>query len=335
MKFLNVFQNPLLFITTILIIGVIFVNGWTDAPNAIATCVATRALTPKRAVIMSAVFNLLGVLCMTSLNASVADTVFRLADFGDDPHTAVVALCAALCAIILWAVTAWYFGIPTSESHALIAGLSGSAIALQNNTSGIRWEEWRKVLFGLFISTVLGFLFGWLCTRLTAFTFRHSDRLRTVEFFKKAQIAGGAAMSFMHGAQDGQKFIGVLLLLLSMNGTTTAPFWMLLTCSAVMALGTSVGGHRIIKAVGLDMVRLEPYQGFSADLGGAVCLLFCSVLGIPVSTTHTKTSAVMGVGAARRLSAVNFNIVRDMVLTWVLTFPGCGCIGYVFTKLLT
>ena len=154
-----------------------------------------------------------------------------------------------------------------------------------------------------------------------------------------AQIFGGAAMSFMHGAQDGQKFIGILMLgiVLANGGDNTAgmalPVWMMLLCSVVMGVGTSVGGKKIIKSVGMDMVNLEKYQGFSADLAASLCLLLSSLFGIPVSTTHTKTTAIMGVGAARRLSAVNWGVVREMVLTWVLTFPGCGLIGFGMAKL--
>ena len=159
------------------------------------------------------------------------------------------------------------------------------------------------------------------------------------DFSGGAQIAGAAGMAFMHGAQDGQKFMGVLLLgICLVNGTESAsgvdlPIWMMLLCSIVMGVGTSVGGKKIIKSVGMDMVRLEKYQGFSADLAGAACLLLSSVFGIPVSTTHTKTTAIMGVGAVKRISAINFKVVQDMVLTWLLTFPGCGIIGFLMAKL--
>lgn len=334
-------SNPILLVTVILTVGVIFVNGWTDAPNAIATCVATRAMTPRAAVLMSAVFNFLGVLVMTTLNSSVAMTITNMVDFGGDSHEAIIALCAALISIIVWAVAAWYFGIPTSESHALIAGLSGAAIAMHGNFSGINGAEWSMVLIGLFLSTLLGFSSGFFTTKLVGFMFRNTDRRKSVGFFKNAQIFGGAAMSFMHGAQDGQKFMGVLILGVFMaNGsdTTTSvivPVWMMILCSVVMSVGTSIGGYKIIKSVGLDMVKLEKYQGFCADLAAAGSLLVCSIFGIPVSTTHTKTTAIMGVGITKRLSAVNFGVVKEMVLTWVLTFPGCGLIGYLMTKLFT
>lgn len=332
-------KNPALLITVVLTIGVIFVNGWTDAPNAIATCVATRAIAPRAAVLMSAFFNFGGVLFMTLINSTVAMTIKNMVNFGEDYDKAIIALCAALFAIIVWAVMAWVFGIPTSESHALIAGLSGAAIALNNGFGGINGGEWMKVIYGLALSTVLGFASGFVFAKLTELCFARADRRKVSGFFKGAQIFGGAAMSFMHGAQDGQKFMGVMILgAFLANGQDSAadvalPIWMMVLCSVVMALGTSLGGYKIIKAVGMDMVKLESYQGFAADLAGAFCLLLSSVFGIPVSTTHTKTTAIMGVGATKRLSAINFAVVKDMVLTWVLTFPGCGLIGFVMVKL--
>lgn len=332
-------SNPALLITVLLTIAVILVNGWTDAPNAIATCVSTRSMRPRAAILMAAICNFFGILVMTMLNKTVAETIYNMVDFGGDPHEALVALCAAMVAIVAWATLAWAFGIPTSESHALIAGLSGAAIALQGGLAGINGHEWVKVLYGLLLSTLLGFGMGWLTAKVTGQICRKMDRRRTDPFFRGAQICGGAAMAFMHGAQDGQKFMGVFLLGMFLAkgqgdaGTFEIPLWLMVLCSVVMALGTSIGGYRIIKAVGMDMVKLERYQGFAADAAGAGCLLISSLTGIPVSTTHTKTTAIMGVGAARRLSMVNWNVVKEMVLTWVLTFPGCGVIGFLMSKL--
>lgn len=337
--FSQVVHNPALLITVLLTCGVIFVNGWTDAPNAIATCVATRAIPPRAAILMAAVFNFLGVLVMTLINSSIAMTIKNMVNFNGATSDATLALCAALFAIIIWAVAAWYFGIPTSESHALIAGLSGAAIALHNGFSGINGAEWLKVIYGLLLSTFLGFSTGYLCTKLTELICKKMDRRKTTGFFHDAQIFGGAAMAFMHGAQDGQKFMGVLILgVFLVNGSETTgnviiPIWMMILCSLIMALGTSIGGYKIIKAVGMDMVKLNTYQGFSADMAAALCLLLASLSGIPVSTTHTKTTAIMGVGATRRLSSIKLDVVRDMVLTWVLTFPGCGLIAYICVKL--
>lgn len=334
----QVFSNPMLAVTVALTLGVIMVNGWTDAPNAIATCVSTRSMRAPNAIIMAAVFNFLGVLVMTLINSKVAMTIYNMVDFGGNTHEATVALCAALFAIVVWATAAWAFGIPTSESHALIAGLSGAAIALHSSLDGINFSEWVKVLYGLALSTVLGFVTGFAATRLTERCCRNLNRRKTTAFFKKAQIAGGTGMAFMHGAQDGQKFMGVFLLgIFLVNGQTatefSVPMWLMVLCSVVMALGTSIGGYRIIKSVGMDMVKLQPYQGFAADAGATLCLLLSSLTGIPVSTTHTKTTAIMGVGASRRISAVNWKIVGEMALAWVLTFPGCGLLGFVMAKL--
>ena len=311
----NMAGNPILIITVLLTLGVIFVNGWTDAPNAIATCVTTRCLSPRRAILMSAVFNFLGVFIMTQINSSVASTISNMVDFGDSTHSALIALCAALVSIVVYSVAASVFGIPTSESHSLIAGLSGAAIAIQQGIGGINGSEWVKVIYGLVLSLVLGFATGWIVCRLITILCREMDRRKTNRFFSWAQIAGAAAMSFMHGAQDGQKFIGVLFLGIAFangQGSVTGmeiPLWL------------------------MDMVKLERYQGFAADLSGALCLLYSSLFGIPVSTTHTKTSAIMGVGAVKRLSAINFGVVKDMMLTWIFTFPGCGLISFVMAKI--
>jgi len=331
-------QNPLLTIAVLLTLGVILVNGWTDAPNAIATCVATRCMRPGAAILMAAVFNFLGVFLMSMINATVAETITKMVDFGTDKHEAIVALSAALFAIVVWATLAWYFGIPTSESHALIAGLTGGAIALHGGLAGVNGAEWVKVLYGLVISVVMGFVLGWLVCKLVVLLFRNVHRQKTEKFFKGAQITGAAAMAFMHGAQDGQKFMGVILLsnflAQGMEPQPCAiPMWMMLLCSIVMGVGTSIGGKKIIKSVGMDMVKLEKYQGFSADIAAAISLFFSSTFGIPVSTTHAKTTAIMGVGAVKRLSAINFGVVKEMAMTWLLTFPGCGLIGFLMTKL--
>lgn len=334
----QVVSNPILAVTVLLTLGVIFVNGWTDAPNAIATAVTTRSINIRPAIIMSAVFNFLGVLLMTMINSSVASTISNMVDFGTDTQMALVALCAALFSIVVYSVGASIFGIPTSESHSLIAGLTGAALAVQGGLDGVNGQEWIKVIYGLVLSLALGFALGWgICKALTIIC-ANMDRRRTNKAFKCAQIFGAAAMSFMHGAQDGQKFIGVLLLGVAFcNGqpdlvNAAIPIWLMMLCSITMGVGTSVGGEKIIKSVGMDMVKLETFQGFSADLAGAVCILLSTLTGIPVSTTHTKTSAIMGVGAVKRLSAINFSVVKDMMLTWVFTFPGCGLISFVMAK---
>ncbi|MDR0958028.1 MAG: inorganic phosphate transporter [Clostridiales bacterium] len=335
----EVSQSMPLLIVSLLTFGVILVNGWTDAPNAIATCVSTRAMKPRHAIIMAALLNFAGIFIMTLVSDKVAMTIYNMVDFGENTNDALIALCAALFAIVTWATAAWKFGIPTSESHALIAGLSGAAIAVNSGFDGINGGQWVKVLYGLVLSTILGVGFGYGCVRLIEIICKNLDRRKTNRFFKGAQIFGAGAMAFMHGAQDGQKFMSVFLLGIFMTrgqrnvDIVGIPLWLLVACAAIMALGTSLGGMRIIKTVGMDMVKLEKYQGFAADLAAAGCLFLSSVTGLPVSTTHTKTTAIMGVGAAKRLSSVNWGIVKEMVLTWILTFPGCGLIGFIMAKL--
>ena len=331
--------TPALWVTVLLTLCVILVNGWTDAPYAIASCVATRALKPRAAIIMAAVFNFLGVLVMTLLSPKVAETIYNMVDFGSNAREALIALCAAMFAIVVWAVLAWAFGIPTSESHALIAGLTGSAIAMHNNLDGVNGGEWAKVLFGLVFSLAIGFALGYFGTKLIQRLCKRADYRKANRFFDKGQVVAAAGTAFMHGAQDGQKFMGVFLLGLALSqgnvspGAVNVPVWLMILCSLVMAFGTSIGGMKIIKSVGMDMVKLEKYQGFAADISATAGLLICSVAGMPVSTTHAKTTAIMGVGAAKRFRAVNWGVAKEMVLTWILTFPGCGLIGFLMTKL--
>ena len=325
----QIVSNPVLAVTVILALGAIFVNGWTDAPNAIATCVTTRCMPARAAILMSAAFNFLGVLIMTHFNASVANTISHIVDFGGNSTMALACLCAALFSIVVYGATASRFGIPTSQSHSLIAGLTGAAIAL-GGASSVNVHEWMKVIYGLALSIGLGFVMGWVLCKLVSILFAAANRRRANVFFKYAQIASAAAMSFMHGAH----FLGVAFA----SGQTSVgdagiPIWIMLLCSATMGIGTSVGGERIIKSVGQSMVKLEKYQGFSADLAGAANLLLATLTGIPVSSTHIKTCAIMGVGAVKRLSAINFGVVKDMMFTWFFTFPACGLISFVMAKL--
>ncbi len=197
-------SNPVLLLTVTLTLGVIFVNGWTDAPNAIATCISTRCMRVRPAILLSAGFNFLGVLVMTRINASVASTISNMVDFGGNTHEALIALCAALFSIVVYSVTASWFGIPTSESHSLIAGLTGAAIAINNGLGGVNGAEWVKVLYGLVMSLLLGFGTGWMICKLLTPLCSGLDPRKANCFFRYAQIIRASAMSYMHGAQEGQ-----------------------------------------------------------------------------------------------------------------------------------
>ncbi len=328
-------MTPVLFVALFLVCASIFVNGWTDAPNAIATVVSTRVLSPRAAVIMATIFNLVGIMCFGS---AVASTIANLVDVGTGSNP-LVAICAAQLSIVIWSVSAWKFGIPTSESHALIAGLMGAGIAY-NGMSAFKMVEFEKVLWGIVISTVVGFVASYFVTKFVGFLFKHVKRAKTNRFFSLGQVASAALMATSHGAQDGQKFMGVfvLVLLLAKNqpipSTVHIDIWIMFLCSLVMAVGTSIGGYRIIKTMGIDMVKLEKYQGFSAEIVASLCMLITTVKsGIPLSTTNTKGTAMMGAGAARRFSDVNWGIAKEMVVAWVLTFPACLLLGYAMTKL--
>ena len=321
-------QEPLLCAAALLIAGVVFVNGWTDAPNAIAACVTTRALSWRAAVGMAAVMNLLGAVCMSLLAPQVAVTVFRCVQL---PGEAPVVLCAAMTAVVVWALAAWRCGIPTSESHGLLAGLSGAALAV----GGVpRAAAWARVVCGLLLSTPLAFALALGVTRGVFRLCRHAARGAAHRRFRLAGCGAAATTACMHGAQDGQKFQGVLLLALlggQENGSSvySASLWLTLCIAAVMAVGTAVGGERIVRTVGRDMARITPPQGVAADLATTLCLLLCSLGGMPVSTTNVKTAAVMGAGAARRVSAVDWRVVRQLLLAWGLTFPACGVLGFL------
>ena len=325
-------REPALLITALLTLAVLVVNGWTDAPNAIAGAVVTGALPFRRAAALAAACNFLGVLCVTSVNASVADTIYSLASFGGGSRAALAALCAAMAAVVLWAALAWCFGIPTSESHALAAGVSGAAVALEGSFSCLRWDSWGKVLLGLLLSALAGFGAGRLAARL----------LHTVKVFDRtllgAQVPGAVLAAFLHGAQDGQKFLGIFLLGAALargqggQSSPLIPLWLMALCAGFMALGTLMGGRRIIDRVGREMVSLGPREGLAADLGSIACLLGATVLGLPVSTTHTRTCALLGVGSAGG-GRVDRRVAGEVALAWLLTFPGCGAVGYWSARL--
>ncbi len=328
-------MSIVLIVALLLVCASIFVNGWTDAPNAIATVVSTRVLHPRVAVIMATFFNLVGIMCFGS---AVASTIANLVDLGNQANP-LIAVCAAQLSIVIWSVSAWKFGIPTSESHALIAGLMGAGIAY-NGISAFKFAEFEKVLWGIVISTVVGFAAAYAVTKLIGYLFRHAKRAKANRFFSFGQVASAALMATSHGAQDGQKFMGVFVLVILLAQKQPVPasvhidLWIMFLCSIVMAIGTSIGGYRIIKTMGIDMVKLEKYQGFSAEIVASLCMLITTVKsGIPLSTTNTKGAAMMGAGAARRFSDVNWGIAKEMVVAWILTFPACLVLGYAMTRL--
>lgn len=309
----------------LLVLGAEFVNGWTDAPNAIATVVSTRVLTPAKAVVMASLMNFLGAWSGTAVAATIGKGIVEMQAIN------LVTVGAAMVGIIFWSTLAWKFGLPTSESHALVAGLAGAALATAG-PSALLWVGWKKVLIGLAFSTFLGFGGGLAAMFVIVWLFRNRSPSRVRRLFGKLQILSAAFMAFSHGSNDGQKFIGIFVLALVLGGILpefAVPWEVILICSLVMGVGTSIGGWRIIRTIGLRMVKLEPHGGFSAETAAACSIELASRLGIPVSTTHTISTAIMGVGASKRLSAVRWGVVREVVTAWILTFPVCGGIAWL------
>ncbi len=318
-----------LIVVLLLVLAAEFVNGWTDAPNSIATVVSTRVLSPRAAILMATVLNALGVMSGTAVAVTIAE------GFAVKEAIDLATIGSAMTAIVLWSTLAWHYGLPTSESHALVASLTGAAFAT-GGLQALLWTGWKKVLLGLLFSTFLGFGGGLLITVLIGWTFRRAIPRRVRSVFGRLQVFSAGFMAFSHGSNDGQKFMGVFTLALIVAGVLQlpesqkfpVPWYAFALCSIVMAIGTSVGGWRIIRTLGMRMVKLEPHQGFAAETGAATAIELASRLGIPVSTTHTISTSIMGVGAARKLNAVRWGVVREVVVAWILTFPVCGLIGY-------
>jgi PiT family inorganic phosphate transporter len=318
---------PVLF----LVLAAEFVNGWTDSPNAIATVVSTRVLSPGQAVIMAAVLNIVGALVTgTAVATTIGTGIVKPEVIG------LPAVAAAMLTIVVWSVVAWFYGIPTSESHELIAGLTGAGLAAAG-PSVLLWEGWQKVLIGLGFSTLLGFTLSILVMTGLNWALRRASLSVSRKVFSRLQILSAAFMAFTHGSNDGQKFMGVFTLTLVLGGVMTqfrVPLWVILLCGALMGLGTVVGGWRIIRTMGFKLTKLEPISGFAAETSAGLSILLASFLGIPLSTTHTISTSIMGVGVTRRFSAVRWGVAGNIVTAWILTFPVCGVLGYLFAWLL-
>ena len=323
-------DNLLLYIVLFLVLCAEFVNGWTDAPNAIATVVSTRVLTPYRALGMATVLNFLGTLS----GVAVAETIGK--GIVQTEAVTLFSIGAAVFGIIVWSSVAAYYGLPTSESHALVAGLAGAALA----TAGpgvLLAAGWRKVGLGLIFSTALGFSGGFFLMVLILWIFRRSNPGKVNPLFRILQIFSSSFMAFSHGSNDGQKFMGVFALALVLGGVIAEfhiDLWVKVICALTMAVGTATGGWRIVRTMGIRMTKLEPVHGFAAETAAATVIEVASRMGIPLSTTHTINTAIMGVGATRRLSAVRWGVSMDIVAAWVLTFPISGLIAFAVMKIV-
>lgn len=322
--------SPELSIVLLLVLAAEFVNGWTDAPNSIATVVSTRALSPKHAVVMATILNFAGALSGTAVALTIGQGIV------DSGIINLTTIGAAMVAIVTWSTVAWRFGLPTSETHALVSGLAGAALATAG-PEALLWAGWKKVLFGLVFSTAIGFFASLIIVWALSWGVRRAQPARVSKVFGKLQIFSAAFVAFSHGSNDGQKFIGAFSLALFLGGALPefgVPWAVIVVCAAVMGISTSFGGWRISKTMGMKMVKLEPYQGFAAETGAALSIQIASGLGIPLSTTHTISTAIMGVGAAKRKTAVRWGVVREIVAAWILTFPICAALGWLVVKLV-
>ena len=320
-----------LFLVLLLILGAEFVNGWTDAPNSIATVVGTRSLTPVQAVAMAAVLNLAGVLCTgTAVAATIGTGIV------DPSAIDLTTIGGAMLGIIVWSTLAARWGIPTSESHALVAGLAGAGMAAAGPGVLIA-AGWKKVLLGILFSSFLGFGVGILLMAAIFWLLRNADARPLRARFRWLQVSSAGFMAFSHGSNDGQKFMGVFALSLFIAGEMevfSVPLWVMLLCAVVMAAGTSIGGWRILRTMGTRITKLKAHQGFAAETAAAGTIALASQMGIPLSTTHTITTSIMGVGAVRSFNAVRWMVVSDLVIAWVATFPVCAAIAWGSVKAL-
>ncbi|MBI2404744.1 inorganic phosphate transporter [Candidatus Gottesmanbacteria bacterium] len=322
--------SPLLFFVLFLILWAEFVNGWTDAPNAIATVVSTRVLTPRKAVILATLLNIAGAFSGTAVAVTIGTGIVK-ADIIN-----LYTLAAAMVGIILWSTLAWKYGLPTSESHALISGLAGAGFAAAG-PQALLSEGWIKVGWGLVFSTFIGYGLAYLLFVGIAWMFQRTPISRVRRTFGKLQIFSAAFMAFGHGSNDGQKFIGTFALALLLAGVTqqfTVPWWVILLCASVMGIGTSIGGWRIIKTMGMNLTKLEPQHGFAAETAAASAIEIASRMGIPLSTTHIINTSIMGVGSAQRRRGVRWGVAGNIVAAWLLTFPICAAIAFIVTKVL-
>jgi len=307
-----------------------FANGWTDAPNSIATVVSTRVMRPLHAVAMAAVLNLVGALVV---GTAVAETISE--GIVKPEAVSLETVAAAVLAAALWAMAAQAFALPSSESHALVAALLGAGFAA-GGFGALEWSGTSKVVYSLFLSPPVAFLSGFLLMVLIYRLFRRARPSTVRKTFGPGQMLSAAFMAFSHGANDAQKAMGVITLALFLGGNQpnlNVPLWVIFACAITMGIGTSIGGWRVIRTLGLRMTKLEPVNGFAAETSAALIITGAASFGIPLSTTHVIGSSIMGVGATRRLSAVRWGVAGQIVAAWILTWPGCMLLGYVLGSL--
>ncbi len=322
----------LLILIIVLAIGFGFTNGLNDAANAIATAVGTRALSPRNAVILASIFNLAGAATGTAVAQTIGKGILVEGAISNE------TVIAALASVIIWTSLATYYGLPVSLTHGFIAALAAAGMATVGS-GAVAWDVMGKVLSAVVTAPVLGFVGGFTIMVSLYWVFRRSapDKMRSL--FSKLQIPATAFVAYAHGKNDGQMPIGVITMALVIFYNDTSlwdkiPWWVIAVSAFAISSGMAAGGWRVIKTVGMRVTTLRPVHGFAAQASAATVIEIASQLGIPVSTTHCVSSAIMGVGATRRLSAVRWGVAGNIIAAWIITFPVCGGLGYLFAWLL-
>lgn len=305
-----------------------FINGFHDTANAIATSVSTRVLSPKIAVSMAAILNIAGAFAGTAVAKMVGSGLVETASITQ------VTVVSALLSAIIWDLITWYFGLPTSSSHAILSSLVGAAIAT-SGTGVIIQKGVYKILGGLFLSPIVGLVLGFFLMQLLILMFKRSSPALVSKIFNRSQIASAAYMAFSHGNNDAQKTMGIITMALVSYYKLPdfhVPVWVIALCASAMGLGTAFGGWKIIKTLGVKLVSLKPIHGFAAEASAATVIEVASHFGLPLSTTHIISSTIMGVGASKRLSAVRWGVGGNIVLAWLITLPVCAVLAWLICK---
>ncbi|MEP7020877.1 MAG: inorganic phosphate transporter [Pseudonocardiales bacterium] len=324
-------STALVVVIVVVALGFDFTNGFHDSANAIATSISTRALTPRVALVLAAVMNVLGALVSTKVAATVGKGIIEQPSNDTHAHVVhgLVVVLAALIGAIVWNLGTWYFGLPSSSSHALIGGLVGAALAASET---VKWHGvLEKVVIPMVISPLIGFGLSYLFMLALLWIFRKANAVRANRGFRWAQIGSAATMAFGHGSQDAQKTMGVIALTLVVSGhlgtKDPIPLWVILAAAAAISAGTYAGGWRIMRTMGRRIFSLTPAHGFAAQSVASVVMLGTAHYGLPVSTTHVITSSIMGVGSTRRFSAVRWGVAGHIMFAWVLTIPAAASVA--------
>jgi len=325
------FSIVLLILVVVLALVFDYVNGFHDTANAIATSVATKALSPRIAITLAAGLNFLGALSGTAVAKTIGSSIIKPGMV--DEKVLIMALLGA----IAWNLVTWYFGIPSSSSHALIGGLTGASLAMFGMHS-VNWPGLGVIVLFLVLSTVVSLVVGSVVMTILSKVFEGVSQNRLNRGFRRLQVLSACMMSFSHGSNDAQKSMGIITMALLSSGyisTFDVPLWVMLACAAAMGLGTAAGGWRIITTLGSKIFRIEPINGFAADFSSSIVIYSASLLGYPVSTTHVVSSSIIGVGCAKQIKAVRWETARQLVTAWLITIPSTAILSLVFYKVLS